>query len=189
MHWARRFSSLCLKTEKVEVPKMFKINNMVFSVYSVLLCMVVNERCTEDHHNHRHHHFEKPLTIIIINIIAIDTCFPEDNQHRWPFAHLEEQILRRQVSTDKETYKQTIQTYKIAQIRAFFLGDVCYGFGLDRRRSGHLLANARAASLPWPSGLVGACTRAAVKHAAALVMVMFKMALVMMMIIDSDDGR
>ena len=70
-----------------------------------------------------------------------------------------------------------------------FPGDVRYGFGLDRRRSGHLLANARAASLPWPSGLVGACTRAAVKHAAALVMVMFKMALVMMMIIDSDDGR
>ena len=81
------------------------------------------------------------------------------------------------------------QTNKHTKFREFFLGDVRYGFGLNRWQSGNLLANARAASLPWPSGLVGACTRAAVKHAAALVMVMVKMALVMMMIIDSDDGR
>ena len=32
----------------------------------------------------------------------------------------------------------------------------------------HLFARARAASLPWPSALVGACTRAVVKHVAAL---------------------
>ena len=37
-----------------------------------------------------------------------------------------------------------------------------------KQKNGHLFARARAASLPWPSALVGACTRAVVKHVAAL---------------------